>query len=87
MGVPHGFFPSDEQGVGGAIVGGPNAAPSASGPLIYLNAGDQLEQIVARVVPAGGQVVVSPMSIGEQGAMAVMLDTEGNRVGLHAPPQ
>jgi len=87
MGIPHGFFPSEGEGVGGAIVSGPDAAPSTSGPLLYLNAVDTLEQIVARVVPAGGQVLMAPTSIGEQGAMAVMLDTEGNRVGLHAPPQ
>ena len=37
MGVPHGFFPAEDAGVAGAIIAPPDAAPSTSGPLIYLN--------------------------------------------------
>jgi predicted enzyme related to lactoylglutathione lyase len=86
MGVPHGFFPAEDEGVAGAIIAPPDAAPSASGPLIYLNAGDTLAAMVGRVDAAGGQVLLPETSIGEQGAIAVIRDSEGNRVGLHAPP-
>ena len=86
MGVPHGFFPADEQGVAGAIIAPPDAAPSTTGPLIYLNAGTELAAMVGRVGAAGGQVLLPETSIGEQGAIAVIRDSEGNRVGLHAPP-
>jgi predicted enzyme related to lactoylglutathione lyase len=37
-GMPHGFFPADEEGVTGAIVKG-NGEPITGGALIYLNAG------------------------------------------------
>lgn len=86
MGVPHGFFSADEGGVAGAIIAPPDAEPSASGPLIYLNAGNTLTAMVARVGAAGGQVLLPETSIGEQGAIAIIRDSEGNRVGLHAPP-
>jgi predicted enzyme related to lactoylglutathione lyase len=87
MGVPHGFFPADQEGVAGAIVAPPDAAPSLSGPLIYLNAGQSLSAIVARVEPAGGKVLLAETPIGPQGAIAIFADSEGNRIGLHAPPQ
>lgn len=90
-GVPHGFFSADEGGVGGAIIAaatapGSDANPGHAGPVIYLNAGDQLEAIVARVEAAGGQVLTPPTPIPPQGALAILRDTEGNRVGLHQPP-
>ena len=87
MGVPHGFFSADQQGVAGAIIAPPDAAPSLDGPLIYLNAGQSLSAIVARVEPAGGRLLVAETPIGEQGAIAIFADSEGNRIGLHAPPQ
>jgi uncharacterized protein len=83
MGVPHGLFPADEGGVGGAIIAPADAAPAANGTLIYLDAAPSLGAVVARVEAAGGQVLLPETSIGEQGAIAIVLDTEGNRIGLH----
>ena len=37
-----------------------------------------------RVEGAGGKVVMPKTSIGENGFMALFLDTEGNKVGLHS---
>ena len=85
MGVPHGFFPAGEGGVAGAIVAPADAAPSSAGPLIYLNAGPALDEIVARIAPAGGRVVQPRISIAPQGAMAIFIDSEGNRIALHEP--
>lgn len=84
MGTPHAFFPYQGEGVGGAIINRPDTQPGSDGPVIYLNAGDELTQAVARVETAGGQVLMPVTSIGEQGHIALILDTEGNRVGLHA---
>lgn len=84
MGVPHAFFPYQGEGVGGAIISRPDTQPGSDGPVIYLNAGNELSQAVARVETAGGQVLMPVTSIGEQGYIALILDTEGNRVGLHA---
>lgn len=87
-GMPHGFFPANEDGVTGAIVKG-NGAPVTGGALIYLNAGtpDNLKVILARIPNCGGQVLQPYTEIPPQGAIAVFKDIEGNRVGLHTPPQ
>jgi uncharacterized protein len=86
MGGMTAFFPYDAPaGVGGAICTGNWYESSATaGPLISLNAGDDLTPVLERVEAAGGQVVVPRTSIGEHGAMAIFLDSEGNRVGLHS---
>lgn len=92
LGVPHGFFPADEGAVTGAIIGGtvveggePRAG--AAGTVIYLNAGDQIEAMAGRVAAAGGTLVTPPTPIAPQGMIALFIDSEGNRVGLHQPPQ
>jgi predicted enzyme related to lactoylglutathione lyase len=90
-GVPHGFLPADEAAVGGAIIAGPvvaggDAQAGAAGPVIYLNAGKQIEAIVARIATAGGKVLSPVTPIPPQGHIAIFLDSEGNRVGLHQPP-
>lgn len=82
MGAPHGFFGSEE--VNGAVIKRADTQPGGNGPVIYLNADGVLDEVVARIEPAGGRVLVPVTSIGEQGALAIFLDTEGNRVGLHS---
>lgn len=86
MDAPHGFFPADQSGVGGAIISRADAVPSMHGALMYLNAGNALDAMLARVAAAGGQVLLPATVIGEQGVIAIIRDSEGNRVGLHAPP-
>jgi len=50
-----------------------------------LNAGDDLQVALDRVEGAGGKVLQARESIGEFGNIAMILDTEGNRIGLHSP--
>ena len=85
--IPHGFFPYEDPGIGGALVLDPNNKPSMTGPLPYLNAGDaaNLNAVMARVEGAGGSTVLPVTNIGENGWISVIRDSEGNRVGLHAP--
>ncbi|MBL8153016.1 MAG: VOC family protein [Anaerolineae bacterium] len=87
MGIPNAFFPFDQQGVGGAVVLDPDRKPSYTGSLVYLNAGtpENLDRLLSRVEAAGGGLVVPRTDIGEPGYIAVIRDTEGNQVGLHAP--
>jgi predicted enzyme related to lactoylglutathione lyase len=73
-----------ENGVGGALVEGEGYTPQAEGTLVYLNAGDDLAGPLSKVEAAGGQVLVPKTDIGENGFFAYILDTEGNRVGLHS---
>lgn len=80
-----GFLSSDPDQVSGAIVHGDGTAPSQSGTLVYLNGGDDLSAMLARVEPAGGTVAVPKTDIGNGfGFFAHFIDTEGNRVGLHS---
>ena len=82
-----GILLHDQQGggVGGAIVAGEWYEPTASGSLVYLNGGDDLNSVLNRVPKAGGTVVVPKTLIGpEIGYFAIFQDCEGNRVGLHS---
>jgi predicted enzyme related to lactoylglutathione lyase len=86
------MFPlQNPMGVGGAIVdsGGFHKPSTTDGPLIYLNGNPDVQNILNRVEAAGGKVMVPKTDISpEYGSMAVIIDTEGNRIGLHSiPPQ
>jgi len=78
------MLPVEEGGVGGAIVKGEGYVPSTEGSLVWLNGGEDLTTVLDRVEPAGGQVLLPKMNIGEHGFTALFLDTEGNKVGLHS---
>lgn len=78
------FFPSN-NGIGGAIVAGPGSTPSDTGPLIYLNAGSDLEPILKKVEEAGGRIVMGKTLINEDsGYFAIFIDSEGNKLALHS---
>ena len=83
------WFPWSETGAGspGSLVCHPSHyKPSTDGTLVYFTAhsGD-LDVELARVVPAGGKVLQKKTLISEQyGFMALVLDTEGNRIALHS---
>lgn len=85
------MFPLDDMmGVGGAIVdsGGFHKPSATAGPLIYLNGNPDVQLVLDKIPAAGGQVLVPKTEITpEYGFMAVFLDTEGNRIGLHSVPQ
>ena len=82
-----GVFGYDETGVGGCLMAGAGApAPSDNGTLIYLDAGAALDPVLARVEAAGGRIMTPKVQLpGDMGCFAHIADTEGNRVGLHAP--
>jgi len=85
------MFPIDnmDKGIGGAIVdsGGFHKPSETEGPLIYLNGNPDVQIILDRVTAAGGRITVpKTMITPEYGFMAVIIDTEGNRIGLHSAP-
>ncbi len=65
---------------------GPSApALAAGGTLVYLDASPALDAALARVVAAGGQVVLPRQALPPgMGFFAHITDLDGNRVGLHA---
>jgi predicted enzyme related to lactoylglutathione lyase len=86
------MFPLDDMmtQVGGALVdsGGFHKVSATDGPLIYLNANPDVQQVLDKVVAAGGSILMPKTEISpEHGFMALFMDTEGNRVALHSIPQ
>jgi predicted enzyme related to lactoylglutathione lyase len=81
------IFSYDEPGVGGCLMAGAGMPePSVDGALVYLGAGDSLDPVLARVARAGGRVRTPKTQLPEgMGCFAHIEDSEGNRVGLHAP--
>ena len=76
--------------VGGALVhsDGFHIPSATDGPLIYLNANPDVQNVLDKVAGAGGSIMVPKTEISpEYGFMAVIKDTEGNRVALHSVPQ
>ncbi|HMS33975.1 MAG TPA: VOC family protein [Ignavibacteria bacterium] len=80
------FFPVEDGGIGGHISKSDTFKPSENGPLLYLNGGEDLQKILDRVESAGGKITYPKTQITpEIGYMGIIIDSEGNRVGLHSP--
>lgn len=80
-------FPADWRSgeVGGALVCGEGAVPSAAGTMVFLNADPDLQAVLDRVEGAGGKVLVPKTATTMDGGyFALIADTEGNTVGLHS---
>jgi predicted enzyme related to lactoylglutathione lyase len=73
-----------QNGVTGGIVEGEGFEPSMTGALIYLNGGDDLSVPLSKVEAAGGTIILPKTSIGGNGFMAYITDTEGNKIALHS---
>ena len=80
-------FPA-EMGNGkasGGLAESPMHKPSTEGAVIYLNANPSIDSVINRIEAAGGKVAMPKTQISpEIGYMAFFVDTEGNKVGLHA---
>lgn len=78
------FETADPSERSGALVQGALATPSTQGSLLYLSVEDDLDVCLARVVDAGGSVALGKIALPPgMGSFAQILDTEGNKVGLH----
>jgi hypothetical protein len=79
-----GLLPHTEGSVGGCLVKTDDAKPSANGPLVYLNCEDRLDAAISAVEKNGGKILQPKHPIGPYGFRSVVLDSEGNRIGLHS---
>jgi uncharacterized protein len=69
----------------GCLVKGDSYVPSMQGVVVYLNGGDDLSPVLARVEKAGGKVLLKKTFLSkEAGHIAYFADTEGNKIGLHS---
>jgi len=84
------MFPVESpMNIGGALCHAPGFyKPSTTdGPLIYLNANPDVQNVLDKIEAAGGKIVVPKTEISpEYGHMAVFIDSEGNRIALHSVP-
>lgn len=89
MGMEMTMFPYDMEGsngkVSGSLVKGEMHKPGTDGPVLYLNANPAIQTVVDKIEKAGGKVIMPKTLIDEKiGYMAFFIDTEGNRLALHA---
>lgn len=84
------FFPYNPdvvQATSGRVTGvlskSSRNSPSSAGTMVYINASPDIQTVLDKVERAGGKVLAPRFQI-PAGFIAVIMDTEGNRVGLHA---
>jgi uncharacterized protein len=80
-----GMLPFDESrnGVGGTLIQAEGMSPSQKGTIVYLHTEGDLNDSIAKVKSLGGKIVMEKTSLGDgNGFCAVIVDSEGNRVGL-----
>ena len=70
-------------GASGALVKSSDNVPSLEGTIVYFYC-DDVGVEASRVEAAGGNLIVPKTSLGEFGFMAMFIDTEGNKVGMHS---
>jgi predicted enzyme related to lactoylglutathione lyase len=78
-------FPMQQDGFGasGALVKMPGFPTGGNSILVYFSCTDcAVEEAKAKT--AGGQIQRSKMSIGQYGHISLVIDTEGNMIGLHS---
>lgn len=84
-GMQLGIFPYEAPGPSGAVCKMPQFEPAPHGTLVYLDAGADVAPVLARVTANGGKVVLDKTLVSEDiGYIGVFIDSEGNRVGVHA---
>jgi uncharacterized protein len=76
-------FIDGERNISGALVKMKDMKPVAGGTLVYFTCNDcSVEE--SRIEKAGGKVFQPKMPIGDYGFCSIVMDTEGNTIGLHS---
>lgn len=77
------FGESDQMGSAGSLIHSSNIKPSTDGSVLYFSCEDVSNELNL-VEKEGGKILVQKTDIGEFGFFAQIIDTEGNRIGLHS---
>ncbi len=72
-----------ETNISGALCKTGDMKPGAGGTLVYFACEDCATE-TSRVANAGGKVLQEKFKIGDHGFCSIVMDTEGNTVGLHS---
>ncbi len=73
----------DVYGASGALVKMPGAPIRGNSVLVYFSCADCANE-ASKATKFGGRVQKEKMSIGQYGYIAIVVDTEGNMIGLHS---
>ncbi len=78
-------FPGGPEGGGasGSLVKMPGCPSGGNSVLVYFSCADCAVE-AARAAKAGGRVEREKFPIGQYGHIALVVDTEGNMIGLHS---
>jgi hypothetical protein len=74
---------AERYGASGALVRMPGFPSGANSVLVYFSCTDCAVE-AARAASSGGKVDKEKFSIGQYGYISLVIDTEGNRIGLHS---
>lgn len=74
---------AESYGAPGALVRMPGFPSGANSVLVYFNCTDCATE-AAKAASCGGKVEKEKFSIGEYGYISLIIDTEGNMIGLHS---
>ncbi len=83
-GATLGIFPHADTAVSGAVMPPGTLTPSADGLNVYLWIEDGIDAGLARALAHGGRIADPKMQLPDVGWVAHIIDSEGNRIGLHA---
>ena len=73
----------DAGGASGALAKVAGCPSGGMGTLVYFSCDDCAVE-ASRVEAAGGKICKPKFSIGQYGHIALVMDTEGNMIGLHS---
>lgn len=78
------LFPAEDNAAGasGALAEGDVYLPGKEGPVLYFSVAS-IDAVLARVADLEGRVLYARKSLGIEGWVAEIEDSEGNRVALH----
>jgi predicted enzyme related to lactoylglutathione lyase len=74
---------SEKHGSMGCIFQSDKVKPSAEGTTVYFST-ENCDDELNRVEASGGKVIFPKTSIGDHGFISQVIDTEGNRIGIHS---
>ncbi|MEN3367362.1 MAG: uncharacterized protein V7606_4636 [Burkholderiales bacterium] len=74
---------SERPGASGALVRMPGFSSGANSVLVYFSCTDCAVE-AAKAASSGGKVEKEKFSIGQYGFISLIIDTEGNMIGLHS---
>lgn len=78
-------FPSNPEkwGCSGSLVKMPGLNPGGSSTIVYFGSEDCLIE-EKRAIKFGGKLHKTKFSIGQYGFISLVVDTEGNMIGIHS---